>query len=319
MRKLCGLYDWELPPEQGSPVNFFVDYQSPLGDLRLVRMWAFPYTSAILNSFIVRHGGSAWGHASQGEWWEKDPWSPPWLPDSKWFYVISYERWKRESSLMILVAVDPYTIAEKPNESKSEVMLPRIIAGGTITLVGPSVSKSEVTQPSLAVALDPYPVFIVSADRSLLGSTKQYVKKESGRDPSLASSLRYYEVVSEKRFAGSSLVPGVYYHLGTAELTSGAPDSLKSAIAAWQLNGHSFQGARLMYAIQEYFDWNAAFPPPAIARIDERDGPKEVRAQELYDFIDSIEPPGILFGLEFGLRDGSFVLILMKGRETEEG
>jgi len=45
---------------------------------------------------------------------------------------------------------------------------------------------------------------------------------------------------------------------------------------------------------------------------------EEARTGELLHFIDSIQLPEILFGLEFGLRDGSFVLILMKGRETEE-
>ena len=190
IRKLHELYDWEVLPSQGSPVVFNVNYQSPLGDLRVVRMWAFPYTSAILNSFIVRHGGRAWGHTRLGEWWEKDPWNPPWLPDSKWYHVISYERWKRKSSVMVLIAAEPYTYTGKPNGSKNEVTLPYVTGDGVVTLVGPGVSKNEVTLPSLAVALDPYPVFIVSADRSLLGSTRWSVKKKSARDPSLASSLR---------------------------------------------------------------------------------------------------------------------------------
>ncbi|OPX23011.1 MAG: hypothetical protein B1H03_02965 [Planctomycetales bacterium 4484_113] len=317
IRKLRDLYNWEVPMV-GPPANFYVDYQSSLGDLRVVRMWAFPYTSAILNSFIVRHGGRAWRHTSRGEWWQRDPWSPPWLPDSKWFHIITYERWNRTSSLMIVVAGEPYTYTGNPNASKNEVTLPYITGGGVVTLVGPGVSTNEVTLPSLAVALDPYPVFVMSADRSLLGSTKRYVKKESSPDPSLASSFRYYEVLSERGFAGSSLVPGVYYHLTIAELTSGARNSLKSAIAAWQLEGYSFRAASLMLAIQEYLEWNAAFPPPAIARIAERQMPEEARAQELYDFIDSVESPEVLFAAEFGLRDGSFVLILMKGRETEE-
>ena len=64
--------------------------------------------------------------------------------------------------------------------------------------------------------------------------------------------------------------------------------------------------------------WSAQFPPPVIARISRVASVEEARTGELLHFIDSIQLPEILFGLEFGLRDGSFVLILMKGRETEE-
>jgi len=136
-------------------------------------------------------------------------------------------------------------------------------------------------------------------------------------EPALAGTIEFqlHTLVARSPASGS------LYSYDHASAFVARPDclgSIKSRIQARRLKAGRYLRPPVGLAFEEYMLWSAQFPPPVIARISRVASVEEARTGELLHFIYSIQLPEILFGLEFGLRDGSFVLILMKGRETEE-
>lgn len=289
LRKLSSQYNWETST-RGPSMTLYVTYESPNGELRVFRMQSSRFGSAILNGFILRQGGKVWRHAVSGTLWHAEPR----LPDVEGYMVLFYERWKRRSSLMIL------------------------FAGGSTAKASNALSDSP-SPPSLALDIDPFPIFIARFSSAVLpvgSSSLRPLRTENTGSPSPDVDVKSYEFARRPRQDWRFFSRG-YDHLVISQMSPEGAGLLRSAIAGSLLKEQGYLRSPLPIILQEYQIWNAEFPPPPIVRISKVDVVEAVASEKLYDFIDSIEWPEALFCLEFGLRDGSYLLVLMKGQEVE--
>lgn len=282
-RKLMDDYGWTRDPISGE-MYLYQLYQSQGGELKIFRYNSHAYGKTIFQSFVMENNGSLYVGKTDGYQWIV----PHQMQNYSDYLIMFYERYRHNPSVIVVVAT-----GEKAGKNDKRL--------------------SEYDRPAIDIAPEMRDIYIVRANRSVLQPLKEK-QPLARKDKSNFNSALLLEPLDSSRYLESDFFSIGYDHLLIGVFQQADCMALKDEVLKAALSDSRYMRSPIPSELQEYQLWNATFGLPTFAHLSGYTDIIEINRFELSDFITGTIEGEMIVAAEFRQRDGSYLIVLMRGK-----